>query len=431
VKRSDGIGAAFLFVIRSFTRFAAIRAARWIRPFRWFEDIVMMLPLQRRVMQQDVLFIGYLEAALGLGESLRGLVGSVATTDLPFRLLPFRIGVESRLIGGFMEDRYDFTHSHQVNVIEMSADQVPGMFREIGRWKTCRSYNILRTYWELPAAPAEWAPMLKGIHEIWAPNQFVGSAFRGIFNGPINIVPPCVEVGTNEEFGRILFGMERARFYFTFSFDYFSWPARKNPLGVVRAFQAAFPDPTEDVGLVIKSMGGSYHFLEIKSAILEAAQSDPRIKVIDQTFSRDEILSLMRQSDCYVSLHRSEGFGLGLAEAMAFGKPVIATDYSGSTDFLSDYTGFPIPFTPRPVQPGEYIFSAGQSWAEPSVAAAAAAMRKVFHNPQERDRRAAVGKALIEARYGRVNVGRIAAERLQKILAFKHLNQKQIGELVR
>jgi len=210
--------------------------------------------------------------------------------------------------------------------------------------------------------------------------------------------------------------MDQDMFYFMFSFDYFSHPTRKNPLGVVRAFQRAFPNPAERVGLVIKSTSAIHQHREIKSVILEAARHDHRIKVIDRTFSRDEMLSLIRQSDCYVSLHRSEGFGLGMAEAMAFGKPVIGTNYSGSTEFLSDCTGFPVPFTMRPIQPGEYIFSDGQSWGEPDAAAAAEVMQRVFHDQQERQRLAALGKIFVEAHYGRENVGRIAARRLQEIL---------------
>jgi glycosyltransferase involved in cell wall biosynthesis len=397
----------------------AFRAARLGRRLRRPEELAALLPLPNWRMQQDVLFIGYLEAALGLGESMRGLVRSVAATGLPFSLYPYRLGVETRLIGGFMEDHYDLRGRHRINIIEMAADQVPSMFRELGRWKTVHSYNILRTYWELPKAPPEWAPMLKGIDEIWAPNAFVRDAFRGIFAGPITIVPPCVDVEATEVFGRQQFDMDLDRFYFTFSFDYFSHPPRKNPLGVVQAFLAAFPHGDEAVGLVIKSTSTSDHYPEIKASIRQAAERDRRIKVIDRVMSRTEILSLIRQSDCYVSLHRSEGFGLGMAEAMAFGKAVIGTDYSGSREFLSERTGFPVACTLRPLQAGEYIYPDGQYWAEPEEAAAAEAMRSVFYDVEERRRRAAAGKALIETRYGRDNVGRIAARRLEDIFSYQ------------
>jgi glycosyltransferase involved in cell wall biosynthesis len=402
VQRYQGTGAALGVLFDRLGKSVSARTVRAVRQLSRPEDLVAVLPVRDLFMRHDVLFIGYLEAALGLGESMRGLVRSVAATGLPFALYPFKLGVEERLIGSFMADHYDLRHRHKINVIEMSTDQLPG--------------NILRTYWELPRAPAEWAALLTGIREIWVPNEFVGTAFREIFDGPITIVPPCVEIETDREFAREQLGLDQDIFYFTFSFDYFSYPARKNPLGVVRAFQAAFPDPAEKVGLVIKSTSQSFHYLDLKAEILQAAQLDTRIKVVDHTFSRDEMLSLIRLSDCYISLHRSEGFGLGMAEAMAFGNPVIGTDYSGSTEFLSEATGFPVPYTMRPVGPGEYIFSDGQSWAEPDAAAAAVAMQRVFRDPQERQRRAAAGKAFVQKHYGRHNVGQIAAERLTKIL---------------
>jgi len=417
VKRHQGTGAAFYSLMSHIIQAMTILAARSLRRIGRLQDNVALLLLPNLFMRHDVLFIGYLEAGLGLGESLRGLVRSITATGLPFALYPFRVGVETRLIGGFMEDRYDLKHRHEVNVIEVPADQLPGLFREIGRWKMGHSYNILRTYWELPKAPAEWAPMLKGIDEIWAPNEFVSNAFREIFDGPIKIVPPCVEIETETAFDRKQLGMDPDKFYFMFSFDYFSYPDRKNPLGVVRAFQAAFPTRGEGVGLVIKSTSATDQYLEIKSAILEAARDDQRIKVIDRTLPRDEMLSLIRQSDCYISLHRSEGFGLGMAEAMAFGKPVIGTDYSGSREFLSDRTGFPVSFTLRPVQPDEYVFAEGQSWAEPDDASALKAMQRVFYDEQERQIRAAAGKAFVETHYGRENIGRIAARHLRDVLA--------------
>jgi glycosyltransferase involved in cell wall biosynthesis len=417
LRRNRGTGVAVASLAARVGRSARFRIWRVLRRLGRPEDALSFLPQSFLSMQDDVLFVGYLEAALGLGESMRGLVRSVADTGLPFSLYPFSIGVETRLICGFMEERYDRRRRHRINVIEMAADQVPGLFRELGRWKTAHSYNILRTYWELPKAPAEWAGMLRDIDEIWAPNEFVARAFGDIFDGPITIIPPCVEIEIKHEFGRQRFDMNEDIFYFMFSFDYFSHPARKNPLGVIQAFREAFPDGDEAVGLVIKSTSKADHYPEIKTAIQEAARQDPRIKVIDRIFSRDEMLSMIRVSDCFISLHRSEGFGLGMAEAMAFGKAVIGTDYSGSTDFLSDRTGFPVAYTMRPVEPGEYICPDGQSWAEPDNAAAVEAMRRVFYDGDERARRAATGRALVTTRYAREQIGRVAVARLRKILA--------------
>jgi glycosyltransferase involved in cell wall biosynthesis len=417
-QREIGVFAALRTIFIDCVRSAGLRVARTAQRLHWFQDVFAVPALKDRFMHPGVLFIGYIEAGLGLGESLRGLVRSVATTSVPFALYPFNFGVERRFIGKFDSDHYDRQRRYRVNVIEMAADQVPTMFRQLGRWKTAYSYNILRTYWELPHAPAQWASMLAGIHEIWVPNHFVENAFRGIFDGPIVVVPPCVEVAMQAVLGREHFSMDQDTFYFMFSFDYFSYPARKNPLAVVRAFRRAFPRGTENVGLVLKSTGPAGFFPDIQSTILRAAEDDPRIRVVDRMFSRDEMLSLIRQSDCYISLHRSEGFGLGMAEAMALGKPVIGTDYSGNTDFLSELTGFPVPYTLRPVQQGEYVvFSDGESWAEPDEDAAVEALRRVFFDAPEREQRAAAGKNIIDTRYGRETVGRIAAARLRAVAA--------------
>jgi glycosyltransferase involved in cell wall biosynthesis len=364
-----------------------------------------------------VLFIGYVEVSpLGIGESLRGLIAAIAETKLPFAVYPYSLMGETRLIGPFMEDRYDRKGRYKVNVIEVTSWQVSAAFREMGITKTCNSYNILRTAWELSKAPIRWKAAINDIDEIWAPTEFVKEAFKVIFKGPIIVVPPCVEVKIQISSKRSYFELDKHKFYFLFSFDSFSFPARKNPLGVVRAFQAAFTTD-ENVGLIIKAVNANE---KSGAPVLEAVRRDARIKVINTAFSRDEMLSLIHEADCYVSLHRSEGFGLGMAEAMALGKPVIGTNYSGNTDFLSDMTGFAVPYKLRLVEPGEYEAGAeGQSWAEPDETAAAEAIRRVFDDPRERQMRAAAGKAFVESRYSRRNVGKIAEQRLQEILALR------------
>jgi glycosyltransferase involved in cell wall biosynthesis len=363
-----------------------------------------------------VLLIGYVEAGLGIGESLRGFAKSLATTPLPFAIYPFNVNVETRLIGPFMEERYDMESIYDVNVLEVAVDQLPGVFEALGEDRFERSYNVLRTAWELPTAPNDWAPWLARMDEIWVPTSFVQQALGPVFAGPIQIMPHTVDVEIETGYDRNHFGMAEDRFYFMFSFDYFSMPARKNPLGVLHAFQRAFPEAHEKVGLVIKSTSGKDHHPRTKTIVAEAAAADPRIVVIDRGLAREELLSLIRASDCYVSLHRSEGFGLGMAEAMALGKIVIATDYSGNTDFVSELTGFPVDYTRRALRYGEYMSSEGQSWAEPNEQAAADAMRRAFHDREERRRRAAAGQELIRSRYGRKNVGKVSEARLRQIL---------------
>ncbi len=374
-----------------------------LRPFRPFPN------------KRGILFIGYVQAGLGLGESLRGMIKAAAHRGLKFGVYPYRVGVETRIIGEFMPERYDRQHRYDFNMIEVAADQVPALFRTVDPRHIAGSYNILRTYWELAKAPREWEPMLDRIDEIWVPNQFVHDAFRRIFAGPITIIPPCVVIEDTEYPDRVALGLESNRFYFLFSFDYYSSPHRKNPLGVLAAFLAAFPHHNENVGLVIKSTGSEMHHPDIKEKIRIAAEADPRIQLIDKTLSRKEVLGLIRACDCYVSLHRAEGFGLGMVEAMSFGKIVIGTDYSGSTDFLSEDTGYPVAYNLIPVEPNEYTWSSDQVWAEPDLEAAVKAFKLAFSDRDSSRRKAAAGKMLVDRKYGVASVGAEIERRIDEL----------------
>lgn len=367
-------------------------------------------------LKSGIQFVGYVEAGLGLGVSLRRLIDAVATTDVLFAIFPFNMNVESRSIGPFRPESYDLDGRYRINVIEMAVDQLPLAQSTLGKGRTRSSYNILRTYWELPEAPEQWRGFLDEIDEIWAPNTFVADAFRKIFPRQITIIPPCVETQVATTLDRTVLGMRDGTFYFLFTFDYFSFPARKNPLAVLRAFQAAFPRGDERVGLVIKSTGSQSQFSDVRAVIASAARGDRRIVVLETIMTQAEIMSLIAGCDCYISLHRSEGFGLGMVEAMLQGRPVIGTDFSGSADFLSSERGYPVSFTLRPVRCGEYIHAEGQVWAEPDLHSAVAAMRAVLAEPRIAAAKAAAGQAFAKDRYSRDRIGKMVASRANSLL---------------
>lgn len=378
---------------------------------------IKIRPLPAR---RGILFVGYVEAGLGLGESLRGLIAAAAARDLQFGIYPFRIGVETRILEPFMPDKYDKSHRYDLNIIEVAADQVPTVFSSLDPRLYAGNYNVLRTYWELPRAPAAWVPMLRGIDEIWVPNEFVRNAFREIFPGAIIIVQPCVVIDETAVYpNRTKLGLDDRRFYYLFSFDYYSHPDRKNPLGVLKAFQDAFRKGDENVGLIIKSIGAPAHYPEIKQKMQAAMEADPRIKLFDRSMTRREVFGLLQSCDCYVSLHRAEGFGLGMVEAMNFGKPVIATDFSGSTDFFSEQTGFPVSYKLRPIQPNEYVWTEGQSWAEPNHQKAIELLKLVFENPHLGKKKGDNARTFVRQRYGKDAVGAVIEARTAEIAKIK------------
>jgi glycosyltransferase involved in cell wall biosynthesis len=167
---------------------------------------------------------------------------------------------------------------------------------------------------------------------------------------------------------------------FLFVFDYLSTIQRKNPVGLIEAFTQAFA-PGEGPQLLIKTINAPLRPLA-EEAVLWAAHGRGDIHVVDRSLSASERDGLMAACDCYVSLHRSEGFGLTLAEAMAAGKPVIGTGYSGNLDFMSHRNSFLVDYELGVVGPDCEIYPAHGEWAQPSVSHAAALMREVFAYPQ-------------------------------------------------
>ncbi len=379
------------------------------------------IPLDPRAAGQPplpaVLYAGYVEAALGLGQSLRGLIDAAAGQSFTFAIFPYNWRVEKRHVGPFRPELYDFEQRYKINVVEVSPDETADFLAAFGPERLADSRNILRPYWELPAAPASWREPLSHFHELWSPSAFVTEALRPVFDGPIVVIPPAVDVSIGRQTDRAAFGLPPGAFCFLFTFDLNSFPARKNPFGLVRAFQKAFPDPSTEVALAIKVSGEWGLFEEYRTGLRTLAAADPRIRLLEVGLDRDGILSLMKACDCYVSLHRSEGLGLGMVESMMLGKPVIGTDFSGSRDFLDVETGFPVPYQLVGVRAHDYPHAAGQRWADPDLDAAATAMRTVREKPDEAARRAAVGRERAIARYGAAAVGAAQQARIDAILA--------------
>jgi GT2 family glycosyltransferase/glycosyltransferase involved in cell wall biosynthesis len=241
-----------------------------------------------------------------------------------------------------------------------------------------RTYRIAYWYWELEAAPDRWAEIALAVDEIWTATKFVADALRTISPVPIRTQFPGVRIGTFTPRSRHAFGLpgrEEGRFAFLFSFHMSSVMERKNPLGLIRAFRRAFA-PEEPVDLVLKTTSFGQFAAQVEE--LRTAAMDANISVVDQILTADETLSLMDACDAYVSLHRSEGLGLGMAEAMLLGKPVIATRYSGNLDFMDDGNSLLVDYDLIRLDHPEPPYDVAAYWAEPSTDHAAQLMRRLY-----------------------------------------------------
>lgn len=271
-------------------------------------------------------------------------------------------------------------------------------------------------YWELDELPADWRPHLDWPDEVWAPTRFIADAFRKTLSKPVVPMLPGVELPPFRPLPRSHFGLPADRFLVLFSFDMGSVMARKNPLALVDAFRRAFR-ADDWAHLCIKVSRGSADPAGL--AELRAACEAAGATLFDRVLPRGEALALLASADCYASLHRSEGFGLGLAESMLLGKPVVATGYSGNLDFMDESNSFLVRHTLVPIRAtanaGAVVANPYQSgnWAEPDVGHAAELLRRVYG---DRDGAAAVaerGRAGVRERLSLDAYGRRVAERVR------------------
>jgi glycosyltransferase involved in cell wall biosynthesis len=241
-------------------------------------------------------------------------------------------------------------------------------------------YNVGFWFWELARFPEAWRGAIDLVDEIWVATDFVRDSVAADTEKPVRTIGVAVDATPSRPYSRAKFGIPDDTFTFLFSFDFASYVARKNPYAVVTAFRRAFPERGEQVSLVLKTING-HRNRDGLAALQAVAAGDARVRVLDGHLTRDEVFGLESAADCFVSLHRSEGFGLGLAESMSLGKPVIGTGYSGNLEFMNSGNSCLVGYKLIDVGQAEYPHAQGQVWADPDVDHAAYFMRRLVDDP--------------------------------------------------
>jgi len=286
-------------------------------------------------------------------------------------------GWNDRSLDAYMRD----ASVHPVSIIFINPDCFEAAIEAIGRHRLAGKFVVACWFWELERIPDAWLGALADVDAIMVASSFIEGAFRSVTDKPIFRVPIPLSDVPDSGLQRTDFGLEEGCFTFLTSFDFNSSTARKNPLATIAAFRAAFPAERSDVRLVVKSSNGHRYDEGIRS-LVAAAQGDSRILIRDEVIDRAHVRALQRCCDAYVSLHRAEGFGLGLAECMEMGKPVIATRWSGNMEFMDEDNACLVDYILVPVQRGEYLDAPGARWAEADISAAAAAMVALADAPE-------------------------------------------------
>lgn len=319
--------------------------------------------------------VAYANAELGVGEAGRRAASAVLATGLPMEIVGTRLASRSRQLQGLRDlvrDSIGFE-----NVLScVNADILPQVSADLGLSRL-RGRHIGLWFWELDTFPPAYWRAFDHVHEVWVASEFTRSAIQAATSKPVRTMTLPIEPPLRPtRFTRRSLGLPNDSFLFLTNFDYYSVYERKNPIGVIKAYSDAF-GPDDGATLVVKSINGRDRPLD-REHVRSFARGRPDILFLDDYVSAFEMRAMIELSDCFVSLHRAEGYGLNLADAFAVGTPAIATGYSGNLAFMTDLNSILVGYKPVEVGPNAAPYDPIAQWADPDLHAAAAAMRAVF-----------------------------------------------------
>ena len=355
--------------------------------------------------------VGYLAAELGVGEAGRLLLTALEAAGTHCNAIINRETLNRQAHP--VADRGQTRSEADINILCINADMTPVFVQRTDPDFFANRYCIGVWFWEVEHFPAHLHGAFDAVDEVWVATDFIRRTLQKVAPKPVHHLPlPIVVPAINPQLTRSDLEMPDG-FTFLFSFDFMSVYERKNPAGVIKAFTKAFA-PGSGASLMIKTINGAKRIWELEKLRYVAADH-PDIKIVDGYFSSIEKNTLTAKCDCMVSLHRSEGYGLTMAEAMALGKPVIATAYSGNVDFMTPENSFLCSSEMRRIGSGAEPYPADARWAEPNLDEAARLMRQVFNDPNTAAARGARAAEDVRRLHSPATAGQAMRARIEAI----------------
>ncbi len=360
-------------------------------------------------------FYGQFELVTGGGVAARGYAGSLIEAGAPLHLVSLG-DMYSGLATCDCQLPSD-PRRFAVAVEHVNADTTVRFLRRYGSEVSSAGARVAIWFWELAALRPDWVQNTRHYDEIWVASEFGRRAVAAVTNTPVHVIPPPVELSPpaiDPIELRAKLGLQCDAFTFLYVFDYSSYVDRKNPRCLVEAYVDEFA-PREGTALILKVSHGDPSS-EGFQRMLHIAERRPDVHLVQEVLTGAQLRALFDVADCYVSPHRSEGFGLTVAEAMLCGRPVIATDWASTVDFVTPETAFPLDYSLVEIEKDTGPYLRGYVWADASQEHLRALMRTVLERPDEARARAAAGKRLIEERYSKQALGPRMRARLEALL---------------
>lgn len=343
----------------------------------------MMARLSMNLMDTQPVVVGFPYMANGRGEDTRSALRALVAAGLDarvydlFQMRPYTDPGHVAVVGNRLTDRL----SETINLFILNGNEIEGAFERLGGKLSASACNIVYPAWELSRYPAAWGALLDRFDEVWTHSPFSAEALSGATTKRCLAIPPATEPVFSTFYSRGAFELPESAFLFLFLFDTRSFIERKNPYAVVEAFQTFLRRHSfADARLVIKVADSHGANPQMEAFRSDLNRDSDRIILMDRLLTDNELKNLIRLCDCFVSLHRAEGLGRGMAEAMYLGKPVIATAYSGNLAFMDADKALLVDYRLIPVPEEAYPCWQDQVWADPDVEQAAQYMEQLYRD---------------------------------------------------
>ena len=370
------------------------------------------LPREGRRIRKGINLYGSFREETGLGQGVRMYARGIEAAGIRHCFL------HTDFLEWLGKDEHSFDRKltrrarYGVNVVHINPDQ--WILACEGFPNRCfdRRYNIGVWLWELPRMPESWKETLAYVDELWVPSEFIARAIRAETDKPVTVIRYGVETPVSGE-KRADFGLPEDKLLVLAMFDSHSYASRKNPLAAVEAFTEAFGG-TDGAELVLKV--NHPHEEDVAKVEEKLREAKVRYTLITERMPKEKLNALIACCDIFLSLHRSEGFGFPVAEAMALGTVTVATNWSSTAEFMSKETTCPVGYKLIPVGENEYPNWEGQEWADPDVHEAAAYLKELAADPEKRQRIAEAAKAYMREELSPAACGQRMKARLEEII---------------
>ena len=355
--------------------------------------------------------LGLVTAEMGLGQSTRLVLDTLKETSYATSIKDFELVSNISRNNRKYSDQLVQDFKYNINIIHLNPPELmlAHFFLPSNLWK--KRYNIGFWLWELEALPKDWIKSIKYVDEIWTPSEFISKTIRKYTQKPVYTMRYPIHPVIKGELNRGDFGLPADRFLFITLFDFNSTLERKNPKATIDAYRK-LESIQENVGLVIKIN----HVNEDVLKQLERLTADLKyVYVVAKTLSDVDTHSLIHLCDALISLHRAEGFGLTMAEAMYLGIPAIATNWSANTEFMNQENSCLVDFSMIEIEQNHTFYESGNKWANANVDHALSYMLRLTQDKDYYQEIARSGEKYIKETHNLTISSKIMSNRIQEI----------------